>query len=221
MRKMEEKYEQFEISEGDWDQALNPMKRRRADKDEQVYGMWAGRDDQDSDDGDGQFSGFAGSNSSTSFSHASKKKDYAAPVSFVSGGFKQGLYKNFRKIQLIVLSIILIVGEKVSKGEADEREYDSDEQETTSITITGFKSGSRYQIKSEEQKRDKIFANASNAFAGLRTKTESFETELRADWEKFTKGIGSKLLQKVCLVATLVFSHLFRFRDKHVDLIPI
>uniref|UniRef100_A0A2K6VEC1 G-patch domain-containing protein n=1 Tax=Onchocerca volvulus TaxID=6282 RepID=A0A2K6VEC1_ONCVO len=73
--------ESFDINERDLEYALNPGYRRGLSKNQQLYGIWADREESDSED---THAGFG--------SKGSKKqsKNYSAPVTFVSGGIKHG-----------------------------------------------------------------------------------------------------------------------------------
>ncbi|MCP9262121.1 hypothetical protein DINM_005413 [Dirofilaria immitis] len=73
--------ESFDINERDLEYALNPGYRRGLSKNQQLYGIWADREESDNED---VHAGFG--------SKSSKKqsKNYSAPVTFVSGGIKHG-----------------------------------------------------------------------------------------------------------------------------------
>lgn len=94
---MAEEYERFEITDYDLDNEFNPNRnRRRPTKKQQIYGWFSKRFQvhriisivlgvfgDDSDEDEGQQSGFTGSKGGRGF------KDYTAPVSFISGGVQQ------------------------------------------------------------------------------------------------------------------------------------
>lgn len=76
--------ERFQISDGDWMQAMDPTRRGfRQKKKHAIYGIWAS---DDSDSGEEMRSGLGGGVGRRSRGGA----DYMAPVSFVSGGVKKG-----------------------------------------------------------------------------------------------------------------------------------
>merc|ERR1712157_174912 len=69
--------EDFELDDRDLMAAAGLLKRKRQSKHKQTYGIWA-------DESDGE------EDARPSFSTGKRKKDYTAPVSFVSGGTKAG-----------------------------------------------------------------------------------------------------------------------------------
>merc|ERR1712113_1269687 len=73
----EDEADDFEVTDYDMAAAMGQIKRKKRTKKSQIYGIW---NDEDSDDERPSF-GFKNSN---------KKKDYTAPVSFVTGGTKPG-----------------------------------------------------------------------------------------------------------------------------------
>ncbi|MFH4981967.1 hypothetical protein AB6A40_008676 [Gnathostoma spinigerum] len=77
----EEGYENFEIDDRDLHFALNPGSHKGLSKNQQLYGIWADREESDDDE---SHLGFGAS----SFNR--KSKNYSAPVNFVSGGIKEG-----------------------------------------------------------------------------------------------------------------------------------
>ncbi|VDD90514.1 unnamed protein product [Enterobius vermicularis] len=77
----EDGMESFEIDDRDIEYALNPNARRGLSKNQQLYGIWAEREDDDEEE---LHAGFG------SFGSRKKNKNYSAPVSFVSGGIKHG-----------------------------------------------------------------------------------------------------------------------------------
>lgn len=77
----DEGMESFDISDRDLEFALNPGARRGLSKNQQLYGIWADREDSDDEDTHVGF-GSAGTKK--------RSKNYSAPVTFVSGGVKRG-----------------------------------------------------------------------------------------------------------------------------------
>uniref|UniRef100_A0A914X3D0 G-patch domain-containing protein n=1 Tax=Plectus sambesii TaxID=2011161 RepID=A0A914X3D0_9BILA len=73
----EDGMESFEVNDFDLESAMNPGRRRRATKNQQIYGMWADKEDSEEEE-----------EAKPSFGR--KRPNYAAPVNFVSGGVKQG-----------------------------------------------------------------------------------------------------------------------------------
>merc|ERR1711937_326557 len=69
--------EDFELDDRDLLAAAGLLKRKRQSKHKQTYGIWADESDEDAD-------------ARPSFAPGKRKKDYTAPVSFVSGGTKAG-----------------------------------------------------------------------------------------------------------------------------------
>ncbi|KAK7494860.1 hypothetical protein BaRGS_00013987 [Batillaria attramentaria] len=136
--------ERFEVTGDDLEQIFDPGSRRyRQSKQQATYGIWA---DPESDE-DSHRSGFGGGRK--------KKHDYAAPVSFISGGFKQS-------------------------GGSDSQQTDTVSKMVDAETA----GGEQAQIK-QSKKEDMRFLKGH-------TKNRDF-----GHWEKHTRGIGQKLLQKM------------------------
>lgn len=113
---------------------------------------------------------------------STKSKDYTTPVNFVSGGVKQG-----DKIKPPVVEL--------------------DEEDDDVIQITGFKKTNKFSAQ-KSSKGAKNTTIRNEMFAGIRGAGPS-TGENYADWEKYTKGIGSKLLYKVFFYETESFRRLF------------
>ncbi|KAK6061869.1 hypothetical protein COOONC_00459 [Cooperia oncophora] len=78
MAEEEEGMEAFDFDERDLEFALNPGRRHYQTKNQATYGIWADRESDEEEAYD-----------RPSFGKKSRK-DYSAPISFVSGGIKQG-----------------------------------------------------------------------------------------------------------------------------------
>jgi hypothetical protein len=75
----DEEFEQFEISDFDYQSAMNPgTKRHRMSKEQSTYGIWSAKEYEDSDD-DVEDEGFR---------NKRKNKSASGGISFVSGGIK-------------------------------------------------------------------------------------------------------------------------------------
>uniref|UniRef100_A0A0N5AM51 G-patch domain-containing protein n=1 Tax=Syphacia muris TaxID=451379 RepID=A0A0N5AM51_9BILA len=85
----DEGMESFEIDDRDIEYALNPGARRGFSKNQQLYGIWADKEDSDEEDAHAGFG---------SFGTRKKNKNYSAPVNFVSGGIK-GQKKSSEEIE--------------------------------------------------------------------------------------------------------------------------
>lgn len=163
-------FEAFEINEFDIEHAFNPLggKRKRFTKHQQTYGIWADEEEESGSDKD-DFSGFKKGKKSTK-----STKDYTTPVSFISGGVKEG--------------------DKISKTASDDVLEDDDDDEPIQIIKSSLKTRKTYQ----QQKSTKGKMTIKNEMlAGFRGPGTSSSQENYADWERYTKGIGSKLLSKV------------------------
>ncbi|XP_048777997.2 tuftelin-interacting protein 11-like [Ostrea edulis] len=140
--------EKFEVTEDDLANEFYPRGGRRQTKNQAIYGMWANSDDEDNTPG------FGGGRR--------KRKDYTAPIGFVSGGIKQG--------------------SKIKKeGEGEEDSSDSEKDIQIQMPSKQFLSRtSRPQGRSGKQ------------FAGFGKTDVGF-----GDWERHTRGVGKKLLEKM------------------------
>ncbi|XP_064629175.1 tuftelin-interacting protein 11-like [Lineus longissimus] len=153
--------EQFEITDRDLDDELNPYrKRHRQSKKQAIYGIWA---DEDSDD-EGR----------PTFGNRRGKKDYSAPVGFVSGGIK-GEEKPS--------------GSKAGNNE-DEESYKDDKGTSSESDDGGGRVG--FGVKPQPSGAATIPGAARNYDPGLYKGDRKLGT-----WEKHTKGIGAKLLGKM------------------------
>uniref|UniRef100_A0A915I3X5 G-patch domain-containing protein n=1 Tax=Romanomermis culicivorax TaxID=13658 RepID=A0A915I3X5_ROMCU len=161
-------FEKFEINDYDLDYAFNPLKRRkRATKHNQTYGIFSNEEENDESENEDQ----AGPSDAKGFGFLGggrRRKDYSAPVSFVSGGVK--------------------------KGDKVEDEGDEIDKEDSDVPV---KSSFYSRKESKANQKGKNKKHTSEIFAGFRANVSSTDGEKRADWEKYTKGIGSKLLQKM------------------------
>lgn len=137
--------ERFEVTGDDLAQIFDPGTRRyRQSKQQATYGIWA---DPESDD-DSSRPGLGGGQK--------KKNDYAAPISFISGGFKQSGEAEGHQTDDTVSKV---AGRSTPSGEWNERKQSRRED-------------MRF-LKGHQQNRD------------------------FGQWERHTKGIGQKLLQKM------------------------
>ena len=151
----------FHITDQDVEESMRPgFKRRKMSKNQAIYGMWA--DNSDSEEETAHVSG-------------SGRRDFSAPVNFVSAGVQ-----NQKKDK-----------DKDNEKEAVEVSEASSDEEEVRGGRRGFGGGGlgsrgrAGRVESEGQ------------IAGLRTQSYSQPQSLGkgfGDWEKHTKGIGAKLL---------------------------
>ena len=162
----------FEITDHDLDNEFNfGLRRPKISKNRATYGIWAEDSDQEDDDPDARPS-FSGSSS-----RRGGKADYSAPVGFVSAGFKKTAKEEAEDLAN-------------SKGK-DEQDSDPDADDT-------FSSGLGFKPKKSKKKSLKP-EMVGGQFAGMRKSGYSQPVSLGkgfGDWEKYTKGIGAKLLLK-------------------------
>ncbi|XP_069102141.1 tuftelin-interacting protein 11-like [Argopecten irradians] len=165
--------ERFEVTEDDLMQEFNPRPGHRISKNRAIYGMWA----EDSDEEDRPTMGF---------SRGSRgKKNYGAPVSFVSGGVKQGSK--------------ITKGKKAEEDDEEDEDSDSDSAgqsvpivqaplQTSQVPIVQpplNSSGASFKSKAAQR-------GGSKKFSGVNNQDKAF-----GSWEKHTRGIGQKLLEKM------------------------
>jgi len=174
----DEEFEAFDISESDYKYAMNPSQRKRnkMSKEEAMLGIWASR--KDSSDEDADFVGF------DDRGRKSSKVIKSSSINFISGGIK---------------------GEEKKKKAADE-DMEIDEDEI--MNKDDFKTVlfSKKYRDSDEEIEEVIYKEPAKK--RLKEKTTIYEHKFKGkheksakkdvgDWEKHTKGIGSKLLQKM------------------------
>jgi len=156
----DEEVMRFEITDQDLEEEMSTSYgRKRMSKNQATYGIWA--DNSDSE-GEGEPKAGFGSNKG--------KRDYTAPIGFVSGG---------------------IVGQKKKKDEEEQEESvgsSGDEGGVGSGRAGG--SGLGYRGKAGR-------VESEGQIAGMRTQGYSQPQSLGkgfGDWEKHTRGIGAKIL---------------------------
>jgi hypothetical protein len=77
----DEEVEQFEISDYDYQSAMNPgLKRNRMSKEQSTYGIWSIKEYEDSDDDS--------DDAAEGFRNKRKNKSATGGIAFVSGGLK-------------------------------------------------------------------------------------------------------------------------------------
>ena len=152
----------FEITDQDLEDEMTSSygKRRGRSKNQEIYGVWAGNSDSE-EEARPSFGG---------------KRDYSAPVNFVSAGVQNQKKK----------------AEDDHEDKAEESAGSSDEE--TSSGRSGFGGGGGgFGFRSHKAGR----VDSEGQIAGLRTQGFSQPQSLGkgfGDWEKHTKGIGAKLL---------------------------
>jgi len=145
----------FEITDQDLeDEMTSSYGKKRMSKNKQIYGVWADNSDSE-EEARPSFGG---------------KRDYSAPVNFVSAGIQK------------------------KKDEAEEAKADDDasSDEDQGRGRTGFGGGG---FGSGRHKAGRV--EGEGQIAGMRTQNFSQPQSLGkgfGDWEKHTKGIGAKLL---------------------------
>ena len=162
----------FEITDNDLDNEFNfGLRRPRISKNRATYGIWA--EDSDDDDPDARPS-FGGGGPPAS--KKSGRMDYSAPIGFVSGGLKKTAKEEDEDMK----------SKKAIKGE------ESDNEDTFSATLA--------PKPKKKAKKSKGPEFVGGEIAGLRKTGYSQPVSLGkgfGDWEKYTKGIGAKLLLKM------------------------
>ena len=152
----------FEINDQDYEDAMSSSygRRKRPSKNKAIYGVWADNSDSEGEEARPSFGG---------------KRDYSAPVNFVSAGVQ-----NQKKDKI-----------KEAEDAADDMEASSDEEAGPSRI--GFGGGEGLGFRGQKAGR----VESEGQIAGMRTQAFSQPQSLGkgfGDWEKNTKGIGAKLL---------------------------
>ncbi|XP_014665360.1 PREDICTED: tuftelin-interacting protein 11-like [Priapulus caudatus] len=150
----EDVVESFEINDYDLENEFNPDRPQfRMSKEQQTYGIWAQEGSSDED--------------RPNHGRKKSKKNYVAPVDFISGGVKQS-------------------DGKISKNEEDE-DLDDDDEEVLHRIGLGRK---KHPMQSKSGRRGKeVSASRSGSYRSHQQRDQEF-----GSWEKHTKGIGAKLL---------------------------
>ncbi|XP_071087454.1 tuftelin-interacting protein 11-like [Haliotis cracherodii] len=142
--------ERFEVTDRDLEDIFTPRVFRQS-KNQAIYGIWAEKEDEEEEE-------------RPSFGGGKRKKDYTAPVNFISGGFKRELKK-----------------EDLAGSDSND-------------------SGASVPIKKEKWTASRRpFASKGGP---VKQATPHFlkghhETREFGDWEKHTRGIGQRILQKM------------------------
>lgn len=186
-------YEKFEINDYDLENEFNPSRgRRRATKNQQIYGIWA---DDDSDDGAAPST----SNRSRPRQEGRRAKDFTAPIGFVAGGVQQSGKKK----------------EEVIEKEENGKLYNCCHSKCNLIennfmepniinSIFSHKDGAKIaddsdNTSSESDTNEQPRASFGNARqqSFLTSSSTSLSNRGLGNWEQHTRGIGAKLLLKM------------------------
>ncbi|VDD79552.1 unnamed protein product [Mesocestoides corti] len=155
--------EGFGVSEADYEYMFDPLKRRAyTSKKQQIYGVFASDSDSELEE----------SGMSTKASIRKRKgSNYSGPITFVSGGIKEGTKES---------SLI-------------------DNEEDVDVDISDEEEDRRLFSKSTHSKEDSPKHQVSVKAAHGRTRRLAPTSTNRGfgSWERHTKGIGMKLLQKM------------------------
>ena len=179
-------------------------------KDQQIYGVFNYEDDDAPSSSSGRFG-------SSSFKK-SKGKDYTAPVGFVKGGVQGGIKSKAEKTtadsgtKLVSFSerylsqSLYCIGTAIHyliKCSEDEETIDDGENEDEQILRSLEGSGKikgRPSVNAFKRGLTKPSTSSKPSNPQDRYFKEQKGSTGLGDWEKNTKGIGSKLLMKVCLL---------------------
>lgn len=180
--------EKFEITDYDLEHEFSHRPGRRQTKEQQIYGMWA-QDSGGEEDGPGDSGGNIPLQSRFSVLHGG--------LNFVSGGIQQAGKKN----------------ESKEKGDGSENDSDSEpstrpmfgaggaadssDEEGTSGQLPSSFGGKQSSSQSSYTLSSKRQDIAGIRRAGRGGSGSSLLGSGLGDWEKYTSGIGSKLLKKM------------------------
>ncbi|KAM7535524.1 hypothetical protein Aperf_G00000102748 [Anoplocephala perfoliata] len=149
----------FGISEEDYEYMFDPLKRRGfTSKKRQIYGIFASDSDSETDEKSGM--------SSMASIRKRKGSNYSGPITFVSGGIKEG-------------------SKPTESVEIDD---------STNIEISDEEEDKRWFSGKKPPEQPTI---AKPSIIQARRAKASSSTQGFGSWERHTKGIGMKLLQKM------------------------
>ncbi|VDM32913.1 unnamed protein product [Hydatigera taeniaeformis] len=155
--------DRFGISDQDYEYMFDPLKRRGfTSKKQQIYGVFASDSDSETEE--------SGMSSMASI-RKRKGSNYSGPITFVSGGIKEGS----KSAESVVNEEDLDVG--ISDEEEDKRLFSVDTQ-----------------VKEHPPKQSAFVRHAPSR---PRKPMPSSTNQGFGSWERHTKGIGMKLLQKM------------------------
>nr|VZI23581.1 unnamed protein product [Spirometra erinaceieuropaei] len=157
--------ERFGISDADYEYMLDPLKRKRfTSKKQQIYGVFASDSDSEAEP--------TGMGSVASL-HRRKGGNYSGPVTFVSGGVKEG---TAGKTDDTTVDL------EISDEEEDKQLLASSKSTELSTDAEKYRSSSR---PSTYRGRRVATALGSNSSGGI------------GSWERHTRGIGMRLLEQM------------------------
>ncbi|VDO20771.1 unnamed protein product [Heligmosomoides polygyrus] len=184
MAEEDEGMEAFDFDERDLEFALNPGRRHFQTKNQATYGIWADKESDEEEAYERPSFGYAlGVSSVFTYLFSRKipfrkkaKKDYTAPVNFISGGIKQG--SSLDKPEKVTVTILLIaISDKSSKE--------------------NVKDDAPIEINFKKERKKQPTAGA-NVFAGIRSSATqgAVDPNTFCDWTKFGKGTVIKNMMK-------------------------
>ncbi|VDO28032.1 unnamed protein product [Haemonchus placei] len=184
MAEEDEGMEAFDFDERDLEFALNPGRRHYQTKNQATYGIWA---DRESDEEEAYGRPSFGMSYVIIF-RKKARKDYSAPINFISGGIKQGssLDPSDKVEPFAFVSPHLLFRKRNSSKMGFQLKENVRNADDAPIEI----------ISRKERRKQKSVG--ANVFAGIRTSavTGAVDPNAPSDWTKFGKGEVIKNMMK-------------------------